>query len=130
MYFEKINGTNLLGFPKAGEESLSYGMRLVSFFKDEPIVGGFLNAFFLMLIGFLFNRYKNLSYILIPLAIIFFISIFITGERANSIKACLGLFTFFIFLKKIDFKVKLASIIIILLSLTILVYKSSGTYVD
>ena len=32
-YLESISGTNLLGYGKA------YGARIVSFFKDEPIVG-------------------------------------------------------------------------------------------
>lgn len=124
VYFEKFNGTNLLGFPKTGENIVSYGSRLVSFFKDEPIVGGFLYSFFLMLIGFLFEKNKKINVFLIVLTIIFFLSIFITGERANTIKALTGVFIFFFFLKKIDIKVKLLSIAIILISLTTLIYKS------
>ena len=31
-----------------------YGARIVSFFKDEPIVGGYINGFYLIIIGFLF----------------------------------------------------------------------------
>ena len=124
VYFEKFNGTILLGFPETREESSSFGQRLVSFFKDEPIVGGFLNAFFLILIGFLFNKFKKFNYLLILISIIFFMSIFITGERANSIRACSGMFLFFIFLKRFSIKTKLISIIVILISLTTLIYKS------
>ncbi len=124
VYFEKFNGTNLLGFPEKGENVVSYGSRLVSFFKDEPIVGGFIYAFFLMLMGFLFERSKKTNILLIILTIVFFMSIFITGERANTIKACLGVFIFFMFLKKIDIKIKLVSILLILISLMTLIHKS------
>ncbi len=52
-------GKNILGY--GGEQ---YGRRIVSFFKDEPIVGGFVNSLYLIIFGFLFNQfrgdYKNL----------------------------------------------------------------------
>ena len=57
VYFEFFNGTNLLGFPEKNEQSISYGSRIVSFFKDEPIVGGYINGFYLILIGFFANEY-------------------------------------------------------------------------
>jgi len=74
--------------------------------------------------GYLFEKYKKVNIFLILLTIIFFFSIFITGERANTIKAFLGVFLFFTFLKKIDFKIKVISIIIVVISLTTLIYKS------
>ena len=46
-YLESISGTNLLGYGEA------YGERIVSFFKDEPIVGGYINGFYLIIIGYL-----------------------------------------------------------------------------
>lgn len=124
VFFEKFNGKNLLGYPETGENIVSYGSRLVSFFKDEPIVGGFIYSFFLILMGYLFEKYKKVNIFLILLTIIFFFSIFITGERANTLKALLGVFLFFTFLKKIDLKIKLISILIILISFTTLIYKS------
>ena len=61
VFIESLYGRNILGF---GEP---YGERIVSFFKDEPIVGGYLNGFYLIIIGYLFylnkdflNRYKNI----------------------------------------------------------------------
>ena len=41
VYFEFLYGKNILGY-----DGSEYGQRIVSFFKDEPIVGGFLNCFF------------------------------------------------------------------------------------
>ncbi len=52
VYFEYFTGANLLGFPEIRENS-----RLVSFFKDEPIVGGYIYGFYLILIGFLLNEF-------------------------------------------------------------------------
>ena len=43
VFFEYFNGENILGFGEI------YGHRIVSFFKDEPIVGGYINAFYLIL---------------------------------------------------------------------------------
>jgi len=36
-HIESILGKNILGYGEA------YGARIVSFFKDEPIVGGYIN---------------------------------------------------------------------------------------
>ena len=48
-YIESIFGKNILGYGEA------YGSRIVSFFKDEPIVGGYINGFYLIIIGYLFS---------------------------------------------------------------------------
>ena len=102
IFVEFYMGKNILGY--GGDQ---YGQRIVSFFKDEPIVGGFVNSFYLIIFGFLFNQfrgdYKNLVLIFL---VIFFIAIFLTGERANSIKANFGLFVFFFLLKENSFKKK------------------------
>ncbi len=104
VFFESINGQNTLGYVSP------YGKRIVSFFKDEPIVGGYLNAFYLILIGFLNLRFKNKYLNLITLfAIIYFSCIFLTGERSNSIKAILGVSLFYIFFKEYKLKYKLFS---------------------
>ena len=51
--FEKIFGFNSLGF-----KSLS-SYRIVSFFKDELVVGGFVLGFSFLISGFLFKLTKN-----------------------------------------------------------------------
>ena len=86
-----FTGKNILGFGEL------YGKRIVSFFKDEPIVGGYLNGFYLIIIGFLLNELKdNKNYLTILFSIIFIISILLTGERSNTIRAILGISIFFL----------------------------------
>ena len=93
VFIEVYTGSNLLG-----DKTLTQD-RIVSFFRNEPIVGGFLNSFYLIIIGYLFyykNKYyflKN-NYFTILLSFIFLSLIILTGERSNGIKA---LFSFFLF---------------------------------
>ena len=92
-FIEFFLGRNILGY---GED---YGERIVSFFKDEPIVAAYLNGFCFLLIGFFFDKYyfKNnyFKFIFYISVIIFFSCILITGERSNTIKAIFALFVFF-----------------------------------
>ena len=112
---EVYYGTNLLGY--GGE----YGRRIVSFFKDEPIIGGYLNGFFLILIGFIYLNYKKYNnrykYFLLLFSLFILIIILLTGERSNAIKAFLGILIFFVlnkeFTKKEKFFALLSSIIIL-----------------
>ena len=113
VYIESIYGRNILGY---GEE---YGARIVSFFKDEPIVGGYINGFYLALIGYLFylndeiiNKYKKTILIF---SIFFIIAIILTGERSNSIKAIFGFFLFYSFNDIFKFKEKIFSILLLIL---------------
>jgi O-antigen ligase len=82
--FEYIFGFNLLGF-----ESPSL-IRIVSFFKDELVVGGFILGFSFLISGFLFELTKNDTAKKIFPSIFFFLSIiciYLSGERSNFIKA-------------------------------------------
>ena len=123
VFIEQFTGKNILGF-NYGVRFIDDGNtlmngRIVSFFKDEPIVGGFINGFYLILIGFFLNKSKIKKFnLLIPiiLMIIFFAAIMFSGERSNTIKAFLGLIVFIFFMKHIDFKKKLT---IFLTSITI-----------
>ena len=112
-YIESISGTNILGYGEA------YGARIVSFFKDEPIVGGYINGFYLIIIGFLFylndkilNKYK---YIILIFTIFFITAIILTGERSNSIKAILGFFLFYFLNDHFKFKEKILSVLLLVL---------------
>ena len=94
-FVEFFLGQNLFGY---GGADKIYGDRIVSFFKDEPIVGAYLNGFIFIILGYLFNlslkskNYKN--FILLFVSIIFIICIILTGERSNGIKAIIGFFIF------------------------------------
>ena len=101
VYVERFTGTNVLGFGAMyidGIEQLN-GKRVVSFFIDEPIVGSYINAFYLIIVGFLFSLSHNFSKkhknIIFVISIFFILSILLTGERSNTIKAFLGFFIFY-----------------------------------
>tara|TARA_B100001063_G_C16663338_1_gene502260 strand:+ start:102 stop:1022 length:921 start_codon:yes stop_codon:yes gene_type:complete len=111
VFIERIMGKNILGF-----DGQQYGYRIVSFFKDEPIVGSYLNGFYLLIVGFYMIELKNKKFLIIFLLLmLFFLGIFITGERSNSIKAFLGLSFFVLFIRSINFKKKFLFIIVTLL---------------
>ena len=112
-YIEAIFGTNILGY---GE---GYSSRIVSFFKDEPIVAGYINGFYLIIIGYLFHLNNKISnkykYIVLIFTIFFLIAIILTGERSNSIKAIFGFFLFYFFIDTFKFKEKIISVLILIL---------------
>ena len=101
IFIERFTGTNILGYGAEYVDGVlqSGGNRVVSFFKDEPIVGGYVNAFYLMIVGFLFECNKNTSNnhkkIFLLISVFFLISILITGERSNAIKALMGFLVFY-----------------------------------
>ena len=121
-YIESIYGTNIFGY---GAE---YGSRIVSFFKDEPIVGGYINGLYLIIIGYLFclnseilNKYKS---IIIIFSIFFLIAIILTGERSNAIKALFSFLIFYFFNDLFRFKEKIIFILLLILMFVSLVNNS------
>ena len=104
IFIEKIFGTNILGY--SGNNH-----RVVSFFKNEQIVGGFVYAFSLLLAGFYFIKLNNknnfLKIFTYFMIFIFLLSIIITGERSNSIKAIFSFILLFSLFQKISYKKKL-----------------------
>lgn len=126
---EQFTGKNIFGFNYGerfhnGEPFFS---RVVSFFKDEAVVGGYFLGFYFMLSGFLFDKLNDKK-IIIPYIIMIIILgvIILTGERSNSIRALLGFILFIIFLKKINFKKKI--ILIITIISLIIFFISNQTY--
>ena len=121
-YIESIFGQNILGYGK------EYGQRIVSFFKDEPIVGGYINGFYLIIIGYLFYINKNISskykYIILIFSIFFIIAIILTGERSNTIKAISGFFLFYFFNDFFKFKEKIFAILLLILMFIFLINTS------
>ena len=102
--FESILGHNLLGYNSPNI------FRIVSFFKDELVVGNFLLGFSFLVLGFLFKSINNNLKKKIFSNIFFFsiiICIYLSGERSNFVKAfivtCLLLIIIedsYLFLKK------------------------------
>ena len=97
VFFELYFGYNILGFTSKDST------RIVSFFYDENVVGGYLFAIgFSTITYFLIKKnsnnqlkiFCNLLLILLPIAIM------VTGERSNFIKSILLFSLLFIFLKQ------------------------------
>tara|TARA_Y100000591_G_C21789495_1_gene675750 strand:- start:69 stop:1292 length:1224 start_codon:yes stop_codon:yes gene_type:complete len=120
VFIESYLGKNILGF-----EGKKYGGRIVSFFKDEPVIGSYLNAFFLILIGFLFNEYKTShKNKIFFFSIILLMAIILTGERSNSIKAILAIILFYATMKEFNLKQKLVSFSLVCLIMATLIFSS------
>ena len=122
-FIEFYFGENILGYGKL------YGDRIVSFFKDEPIVGGYLNAFIFIIIGYFFDKFieKDLRFKLLLFFIIFvlFSAVLITGERSNGIKVVLGLILFFILNKRLNFKFKILTLLSVIIIFSFAIVNSS-----
>ena len=105
IYYERINGTNILWYGNSD--------RIFSFFKDEPIVGGYAGCLYLIIIGFFFQSYSKTSnkirLAIFLLSIYFLVSILLTGERSNSIRAIIGFFIFYSLINNFSFKEKVIS---------------------
>ena len=119
VFIESFFGKNILGYTG---KNYGFGERIVSFFEDEPIVGSYLNGFFLIIVGFLIKEIKSKNFISMYLIMFFFISaIVLTGERSNTIKAVIGLSLFLLLADVINIKKKIflisATIILVLFSI-------------
>lgn len=108
--FEFTVGHNMLGFisPMKNE-------RVVSFFKDELIVGSYIFGFFFPIIGY--YLYKKKQHYAFLLGILFTVAILLSGERSSFFKLLLSmiLFVFFV-LKQKKYKLILLLIFITLIS--------------
>ena len=119
IYIERFSGTNILGFgaqPVHGLNQRVSMTRVVSFFKDEPVAGAFVNGFIFIIIGYLFTVLKKKSYSMF-ICIIFFVlsivAVLMTGERSNFIKIFAGFTIFLLFLDFLKFKHKLFFLLIV-----------------
>ena len=117
-------GQNILGY---GNEK--YANRIVSFFKDEPIVGGYLLGFIFIIIGFFFDNYFNKSikynFLLLLVILVLVGCILITGERSNGIKAILALIIFIFLNKKINYKFKIFGFLLTVLVTGLIIVNSN-----
>jgi O-antigen ligase len=122
IFIEVLFGSNILGY---GQNE----GRVSSFFKDELIVGGFVLSFFLMIAGYYLNKLDKLSkiykIITYTFMFIFLLSIIITGERSNSIKALIGLLILFFIFHKFNIR-SVVIILLITLSSAIIIFNKSN----
>ena len=119
IFLESFSGRNLFGYGEI------YGDRIVSFFRDEPIAGWYINSFYFLIIGYLFDYFgKKNRYKIFFLLMIFLTAIILTGERSTTIKAVLGIFLFFLFLKEINYKQKILILSSFFIFLTLIFYNS------
>ena len=125
VYFERFSGANIFGWGKLDE---LHGTRVVSFFKDEPIVGAFLNGFIFLVLGYLLMIFKDKKKLHLPLTLLFFcffIAILLTGERSNSIKAIFGIILFLSIIDIIKFRIKILVFFILIGSIVLIISNSN-----
>ena len=95
VFFEKFTGRNIIGNVSPDPS------RIVSFFKDEMVVGAFIFCFgYASSTYFINNKEKGKS--ILPIMLIFLLiplSIFVTGEKSNFLKSILVFFIIIYFLK-------------------------------
>ena len=111
-FYEVIIGHNILGY--GGSDT----KRVVSFFKDEFIVGSFLNGLFFIIVGFLFSNFEKKNnyqkYLIYLFLILVVTGMIFSGERSNTIKLLVGLTIFFYFNNVIKFQHKLLFTILLI----------------
>ena len=120
-YLEFFFDKNMFGWGGIDEP---HGSRIVSFFKDEPIVGAYLSGFILILFGFLLQKFKHKNVLPWIFVIFTFSAILISGERSNAIKIFLGLILMFLFFDFLNLKKKIIIFILIILSLVLILNQS------
>ena len=105
----------IFGFNTIGNQSYMPG-RISSFFGDELVVGAFYHGFVLFFLSYLMvKKFKNNSMILFIIAVL--IISFLIGERSNFIKIFISVIIFSYIALRIDFKIKIVSSLVIILSL-------------
>jgi O-antigen ligase len=113
VWYEFFVGKNILGF-----ESPMINERIVSFFKDELIVGSYLATFLFIIFGKFYSK-NNLVLSLI-LFLIFSISIFMTGERSITLKIFFSfLLIFFFVFKETKLKILIFSFLLFLIFIVV-----------
>ena len=85
-----------------------------------------MNSFYLIVVGYLFNNLEKINkYYILLISFIILISIFLTGERSNSIKAFLGISLFFTLLPILDIKKKIIIFLSFFGLIFLVIYNSS-----
>ena len=121
-YIEFFLGKNIFGWGGINEP---HGSRIVSFFKDEPIVGAYLSGFILMIFGFLIQKYKYKNFLPWFFFLFTFSAVLISGERSNAIKIFFGFILMFLFFDFLNLRKKIIILILAFLSLILALNQSN-----
>ena len=129
VYIERLSGTNIFGWGPAEIDGTLQpdGMRVVSFFKDEPIAGAYIMGFVFIMYGYLLSILKNDIYkktLYFSLFFILLFSIILTGERSNSIKSIFCFFLFITIIDVIKLKSKIIFFVFLIISITLTILNS------
>ena len=129
VYFERFTGTNIFGWGAASINGVPqpFGERIVSFFRDEPVAGAFINGFIFIILGYILNVIKEKKYgtiIFFLTILIFFSSLLITGERSNTLKVIFGLMLFVCLIDIFNFKLKIFFLIILPILIILIISNS------
>ena len=113
IFFEYNLGFNILGFTN----ETGYSGRIASFFRDELIVGYFILSFAIPIFSYFYTNNKFKLSILFILLISF--AIFLSGERASSLKIFLSLILIFIFWDYKNYIKKYIAFILVILAILV-----------
>ena len=120
VFYEKFIGHNILGY---NNPDLT---RIVSFFKDESVVGSFIFCFGYTATTYFMSK-NNKKKTFLPLLLIFILiplSVFITGEKSSFIKSIILFFLILYFFRKneynLNYKILIGSLIFLISSIFIL----------
>ena len=112
LYFQAIFGFNTIGFKSP------WPSRLSGFLNDELKIAHILIGFVMPTICFYIPKTKNKTYILV-LIFLYILILLLTNERSNTLKGFIVVFGLFIFYEKFNFKKKIFSIAMMVLSITL-----------
>ena len=64
IYVERFTGSNLLGYGKVQIDGVlqPHGLRVVKFFKTEPIAGAFSTGFVFIILGYIIDSFKKKNF--------------------------------------------------------------------
>ena len=113
LYFQTIFGFNTTGFKSP------YTGRLSGFLGDELKIAHLLIGFVMPTICFYIPKTKNKIYILV-LIFLYTLILLLTNERSNTLKGIIVVFGMFIFYEKFNFKKKIFSVAMIVLTITLI----------
>ena len=113
LYFQAIFGFNTIGFKSP------WPSRLSGFLNQELKIAHILIGFVMPTICFYIPKTKNKTYILV-LIFLYILILLLTNERSNTLKGFIVVFGLFIFYEKFNFKKKIFSIAMIILTITLI----------